>query len=120
MRGSLLIKSIVCFAAFSVYLYSVLQSQNTLNNLSYRLPKIETELRALAETNTKLSYQIETFSDPNHLTSLLKTNAYSHLRFPVRNDVLVRAEGLALKVDTPYKLKKHLVSDQEDVAIARR
>lgn len=120
MRKALLVKLIICFAAFSFYLYSVLERQNYLNYLSYKLPLVEKELKTLEEDNVKLSYQIEEFSDPNNLLQLIKENTYSHLRYPVQQDILKLDEGIALKTKTPYKLKKSLVESHEDMAIAHR
>lgn len=120
MKKALLLKLIICFSAFSFYLYSIVQRQNYLNSLSYKLPKLEKELKTLEEDNLKLSYQLETFSDPNNLLQLVKTNTYSHLRYPILEDILNLNEGLALKPQSPYKLKKLPVEDHSDTAIAHR
>lgn len=120
MRKSLLVKLFICFAAFSFYLYSVLQSQNTLNYLSYKLPKIEKELRAIEEDNVKLSFQLQVFHDPRHLLDLLKEEMYSHLKYPFLEDVLNLDQGIALKLKAPSQFKKPHLDPHEDIAIAHR
>lgn len=54
-----------------------------------KIPIVKKELRELKEKNILLQYEIDRFEHPSHLMSLSRKNEYSHLRYPIANDVLM-------------------------------
>lgn len=118
MNKTLPIKILICFAAFTGYLYSVLQKQNKISKLSFKLPRLEKELRSIEEENIKLRYKLNAFTSPEHLLALLKQSEYSHLKFYTAPETLKMNSGIALKEGTPRRLRKADWQRHENVAVA--
>lgn len=74
---------------------------NQLTKLKLQIPKIEKEIEALSMRNIELQYQLENFSSPKHLLELAKQPEYSHLKFPLMEEVLVISSEIAKKYEPP-------------------
>ena len=91
MKGSILLKLSVCVLSVSAGLYTHLEEQNELTQIRMQVPKLENELLAIEEFNTRLRFEIEKFESPVHLMELANQCEFSHLRHPYADDVLVVA-----------------------------
>lgn len=98
MKNKLTLKIFVCFFTLCLCLYSYLEAHNQMTKLRLELPKISKELNTLKEENLRLKYEIESFESPQHLMALLKTDAFSHLRFPQVTEILQIDQGIALEL----------------------
>ncbi len=74
-------------------LYFTIEKQNQLMRLRLEVPKLEKELGALVEENRALSYRIEQFENPLHLMELASQPRFSHLKFPLDEEVMVLEYG---------------------------
>ena len=96
---------LTCLLVFSFSIYSYLDKQNSCTQLKMQLPKLSKEIQAIREVNANLLYQIECFENPQNLLSMAGRPEYSHLKFPLTEEVLTVKEGLALEWSPP-KAKK--------------
>lgn len=99
MNKGVLLRLILCVSVFALYLYQIIQKQNTLNYLSLQIPKLARDVKSLEEENTKLQFEIEKFESPENLMRLVRTEQFTHLRYPLLKEVLSLEEGIALQVD---------------------
>ena len=89
MKKILIVKVLVCVFSFGGMLYAYLDQQNDLTKLRIELPELAREVRVLEEDNSRLRYEIEQFENPKHLMELAKRPEFSHLKYPIVDEVLV-------------------------------
>jgi len=83
----------ICILCLGFCLYSYLDMQNEITELRIRIPSLMSEVRRIQEENTHYLYEIERFENPENLMRLAKESAFSHLKFPISNDVLTMTEA---------------------------
>ena len=89
MKNSIILKVSICIISIASVLYSHLAKSNELTALKVLIPKLETQLFAIEEENSRLSYEIERFESPSNLMQLAKQCEFSYLRHPYDDEVLV-------------------------------
>lgn len=103
MNKGLMLRMLCCLAVFALYLYHIIQKQNAINYLSLQIPKITRDLRAIEEENVRLRFEIECFESPDQLMRLVRTQEYTHLRYPLLKEVFSLPEGLAVHIEPKKK-----------------
>lgn len=99
MNKGVLLRLILCVSVFALYLYQIIQKQNTLNYVSLKIPKLAKEVKSLEEENLKLQFEIEKFESPENLMRLVRSEQFTHLKIPILKEVLSLKEGIALNID---------------------
>ena len=89
MRVSLLFKISLCVFSLAMVVFNYLENQNESVKLKMRVPKLEKQLMAIEEENSRLRYEIEQFESPANLMRLAKQCEFSHLVHPVSDDILI-------------------------------
>lgn len=80
------IRIFICIAVAGITLLAYIERQNDLTGLRLAIPALAKEVKATQEDIIRLTYEIEHFNNPAHLTELAKKPDYSHLRFPYTNE----------------------------------
>lgn len=88
MNKGFFTKITICIFFLGFCLYSYLDLQNGITKLRIRIPHLASEVRRIEEENTHLLYEIEAFESPENLLKLAQKREFSHLRFPVNQDVV--------------------------------
>lgn len=81
----------VCIFLMSLALYFTIDKQNGLTELRLAIPAVEKQVRQLQKENIQLQYEVERFENPLYLLELLRKPEFSHLHFPLENEVVVVA-----------------------------
>lgn len=89
---------LICIFAFCLCLYAYIDKQNRVTELRLKIPEISKEIRAAAEENCRMQYQIDRFENPEHLMELAAQPAYSHLKHPLVKEVVTMNEAVALQL----------------------
>ncbi len=79
----------ICGLALIFTTYAYIDKQNQLTEIRRIIPKLEKEVRKITEENRTLQYEIEKFENPLQLMELSQKPEFSHLRFPMNNEVIV-------------------------------
>lgn len=90
---------LICFLVLGFSLFLYIEKTNQQTKLRLELPKHEKQIEILAQKNIQLKYQLENFNNPQHLLELAKQPAYSHLKFPFLEEVLVISSEIAKKYE---------------------
>ncbi|MDN3507686.1 MAG: hypothetical protein P0S94_02060 [Simkaniaceae bacterium] len=98
MKKGHFIRFFICLVTVAMTLFAYLEKQNTITTLAMQIPEKERALKNMQEEITHLRYQIEQFESPEHLLSLVRTNAYSHLKHASTDEVAALDEGIALEM----------------------
>jgi hypothetical protein len=94
--AGIFVRLLICIFVFAFCLYSYTDKQNEVTELRICIPHVAKEIKTLKETNTRLQYEIDQFSSPEHLMELARRSEFSHLKFPLNKEVLLLDEGIAL------------------------
>ena len=89
---------LICIFAFCLCLYAYIDKQNRVTELRLKIPVISKEIRAMAEENCRMQYQIDQFENPQHLMELAARPEYSHLKHPLVKEVVTMKESVALQL----------------------
>lgn len=73
-------------------LLGYLEKQNELTQLRLRIPKLVLETKLIEEENVRLRYQMQEFERPEHLLQLANDPSFSHLKNPLKGELLVLQE----------------------------
>ncbi len=85
----------MCASVFGCFLFSYLDTQNTVTDLKLRLPQQEKALGALREESKRLRYEIGQFERPDHLIELAHRPEFGHLKHPLLKEILTVPEAIA-------------------------
>lgn len=97
----------LCILCLGFCLYSYLDMQNEITELRIRIPSLMSEVRRIQEENTHYQYEIERFENPENLMRLASESTYSHLKYPISNDVLtLQQQEVMPKEGRATKLRK--------------
>lgn len=88
MKNNIFLKISICVLSIASVMYSHLEDQNEMTKLKVLIPRLESQLWAAQEENTRLQYEIEQFESPANLMLLAKQCEFSHLRHPYDDEVL--------------------------------
>lgn len=61
----------------------------SLTELRLELPKESKDLKEILEGNTSLQYEIDRLENPARLMQLMRQPEFSHLKYPLENEVIV-------------------------------
>lgn len=89
---------LICIFAFCLCLYAYIDKQNRVTELRLKIPEITKEIRAVAEENCRMQYQIDQFENPQHLMELAARPEYNHLKHPLVKEVVTMKESVALQL----------------------
>jgi hypothetical protein len=118
-RGSL-IRILVCIAACGGFLYSYVNTQNSITRLRLEIPVLASKIKELKAENTRLQYEVDLFESPQHLIDLARRSEFSHLKHPMLKEVLTMQEGLALQVSSNEQEEKVVVRPKVTFAIGAK
>ena len=102
MKKPLLLQIFLCAIFLGSTLYAYVKQQNDLTKIKIVLPKLMKEVQNICEENLGLRYQIECFENPKHLMEMAKRSEFSHLRYPVTDEIFV----LFLRKGEPLNVKE--------------
>ncbi len=103
MKKFLVAKVVICAVSFCSALYAYLQKQNDLTLLRIELPTLTDEVRLLQEENMRLALEIDQFENPKHLMQLAERPEFSHLKYPMVDEIIVMNEGAELPRSGPLE-----------------
>lgn len=83
-----LIRLFICILFGGWLLYKSIDQVNDLTELRLSIPVLKREVLDIQEKNTEMRYQIEFFESPENLIELLKEPRFSHLHFPLDQEVI--------------------------------
>lgn len=84
----ILIRLLICILFGGLLLYKSIDRVNDLTELRLTIPVLKREVLDIQEKNTEMRYQIELFESPENLIELLKQPRFSHLQFPLNQEVV--------------------------------
>lgn len=90
---SLLLRLLICVFTLEGTLYLYIDRQNDLTELKIQAPKLVRTLHDLEEENVKLRYRVEQLESPERLIKLLRSFEFSHLKYPLIDDVITIYEN---------------------------
>ena len=93
MNAGLILRLFFCLVSLGSALYKTIDQQNDLTKLRIALPLLSREIHEVQEEKTRLRYEIESFENPLHLMQLARRNDFSHLKYPLRSEILTIREG---------------------------
>ncbi|NGX26988.1 MAG: Cell division protein FtsL [Chlamydiae bacterium] len=93
MNKGMFFRIFFCILCLGLCLYSFLDMQNEITQLRIRIPTLMSEVRRIGEENTHYQYEIERFENPENLMKLAKASAFSHLKFPICNEVITMKQA---------------------------
>ncbi len=79
----------LCVLALATTLYAYVDKRNDLIGLRLQIPLLEKEARAIHEENKRLEYEVDRFESPIHLMELSRKPEFSHLKYPLIQDVII-------------------------------
>lgn len=120
MIKKMIIKLFVCFCVGSLCLFSYLERQNELTHLKLYAPKILKGIKALEEENTRLAYEIDQFESPENMMALARDIRFCHLRHPLRKEVVMMHEGIALQYPLLEDQNKFAFTTQYTLAVGAK
>lgn len=94
--AGIFIRLLICIFVFALCLYSYTDKQNEVTELRIRIPHVAKQIKTLKEENTRLQYEIDQFSNPEHLMELARRSEFSYLKFPLNKEILLLNEGIAI------------------------
>lgn len=97
LTKTLLARILVCILAMGVSLFAYIDKLNDLTILRLTIPTLAKQVKTLQEENTRLQYEIDRFESPIHLMELLRKPEFSHLKYPLLQDIVI----LPAKENTP-------------------
>jgi len=120
MVKKIIIKVFICFGVGSLCLFSYLERQNELTHLKLYAPKILKGIKALEEENTRLAYEIDQFESPENMMALARDIRFCHLRHPLRKEVVMMQEGIALQYPLLEDQDKFAFTTQYTLAVGAK
>ena len=88
MNGSIFFRFLLCVFILGTLLYSYINKQNFITELRLRIPALAKELEAIKQENICLQFEIDQFENPQHLMELAKKPEFSHLKYPLLNEII--------------------------------
>lgn len=79
----------ICIAVAGITILAYIEKQNDLTGLRLAIPSLAKEVKVIEEENIRLSYEIEHFNRPEHLTQLSRKPEFSHLKSPYIPDLVI-------------------------------
>ena len=80
---------ILCGLGLALAVYLCIRSQNQVMILRLAIPQIQKELKAIANENERMQYEIDQFESPLHLMELVRKPEFSHLKSPYLQDIII-------------------------------
>lgn len=103
MGNKLVLRLLICIAAFGYCLYSYIDKQNAVTRLRLEIPVLSKQIKDVREENTRLHYEIDLFESPENLTQLAHSSEFAHLRHPLYKEILTLQQGVALQIISEEK-----------------
>ena len=88
MNTGVFIRILLCIGLVGVLLYVYINQQNSITELRLQIPIVAKELQALQQENTRLQFEIDQFENPQHLMELAGRPEFSHLKYPLLNEII--------------------------------
>ncbi|NGX38300.1 MAG: Cell division protein FtsL [Chlamydiae bacterium] len=107
MNKGIFIRIFVCILFLGFCLYSYLNLQTEITSLRIRIPQLTSEVRHIDEENTHLLYKIEKYESPENLMRIAKQSAFSHLKFPIGQEVVTLREPSPMRGSDEKVVTKH-------------
>lgn len=100
--NSFLLRIGVCVASLAVCVFMLIQKENQITALRLSIPQLSSEVKLLAEENTRLEFEKQQFERPEHLLKLAQLPEFSHFHYPLAAHVakVERGVSMAKRSDT--------------------
>lgn len=102
---SYLVRLFICIMTLGSFLYMYVDKLNAQTELRIQIPALAKEIDQVNQDIVHLSFEMERFKNPAHLMHLAKQPEYSHLKFPVLEEIMVIPTGLAQEVQLEKTIK---------------
>jgi len=70
-------------------LNSYVDRQNAITKYKIQIPKLKKRHQNLLENSSSLSLKLQSIEDPAKLIDLLRSENFSHLKYPLNDEVLI-------------------------------
>lgn len=88
MGFGLFVRILLCIVVSGVLLYAYISKQNAITELRLQIP-LEAKAHALiCQENTRLQFEIDQFENPQHLMELSRLPEFSHLKYPLLQEII--------------------------------
>ena len=84
----------VCLLIFITFLYLYVLKQNDVTRLRLSIPQLDLEVDAIQEKNELLVFHLQRQQEPVKLLEWLELPEFAHLKFPLKEDVIIIEEPL--------------------------
>lgn len=84
----MVLRTIISVTILGLFLYLLIDRQNTIVSLRLKIPLLEQEVLRIEEKNTSLQFEVEAFENYQRLLQLKKRSEYRHLREPKPEEVV--------------------------------
>ncbi len=88
MNFGIFIRVFLCILTLGSVLYAYINKQNHITELRLQIPVAAKELQVVQQENTRLKFEIDQFENPVHLMELSRLPQYSHLKYPLVNEII--------------------------------
>lgn len=88
MNVGIFIRVLICIGAIGCFLYAYISKQNSITELRLQIPMVAKELEGILQENTRLQFEIDQFENPQHLMELAGTPPFSHLKYPLLDEII--------------------------------
>lgn len=84
----MVIRIIISITILGLFLYLLIDRQNTIVSLRLQIPLLEQEVQRIEEKNTALQFEVEACENYQRLLQLKKNPEYRHLREPKPDEII--------------------------------
>jgi len=77
-----------CILMLGLFLYAHITRQNCITELRLQIPAVSKELEVICQENTRYQFEIDQFNSPAHLMELSRLPQFSHLKYPLADEIL--------------------------------
>lgn len=88
MNVGIFVRVVICILSLGIFLYSFISKQNVITKLRLEIPAVSKELHLLQEENVRLQFEIDQFENPLALMELSRRPQFSHLKYPLINEII--------------------------------
>lgn len=88
MNLGLFVRVFLCILCLGAFLYAYIHKQNQITELRLQIPAVAIELKAVAQENTRLQFEVDQFENPVRLMELAREPQFSHLKHPLVNEII--------------------------------
>lgn len=88
MNVGIFVRVLICIGVIGCFLYAYISKQNSITELRLQIPTVAKELEGVLQENTRFQFEIDQFENPQHLMELAGTPQFSHLKYPLLDEII--------------------------------